>query len=160
MKNLWLLLFVVFLFSCDKEDQTNTPAKANTFSMKNNGVKYIGNTEVYLNNQSDTLTMWCIADRPSEAVLVLNIKFQGIGTYALTQNLAGYYTTVGRDVLLSNYRLLPGSIGQLDILKYNAEKKQIVGSFNLDLKLINSYSGQDADTIHITDGSFTGTFRE
>ncbi|PSR56390.1 hypothetical protein AHMF7605_24270 [Adhaeribacter arboris] len=160
MKNLLLVFFAVFLFSCENDDQAEPQTSLNIFSAKRNGVTWSGNTDVYLNNQSDTLTMWCIANRPNEAVLVVNIKFQGTGTYALTQNQAGYYTTVGRDVILSQYKPIPGSIGQLVISDYNAEKKQIAGSFELDLKNTWSSSGQDADTLHITAGNFTGIIRE
>ncbi len=159
MKNILVVIFAIFLFSCENQDKDTVEPQVNlnTFSTKKNAVNWSGITEIRLNNETDTLTFLGIANRPNDEVVVMKIKFQGLGTYSLTQKQAYYYTTVGGDVLVSKYDLTPGATGQFVISKYDQEKQVVEGNFDLDLKNTWSYSGQDTEIVKLTAGKYKGT---
>jgi hypothetical protein len=66
-----------------------------------------------------------------EEQLYIDIKFNGIGTYPLTLGQAKFFTTVGMDVLTSEYRLDTTRLSKLVINSYDTKNNIISGSGNL-----------------------------
>ena len=124
--------------------------------MQKNNVKWSGVPEIRINAETDSLTFFGTANASNDEVIVMKIKFQGLGQYTLTKNQAYYYSTVGGDVLMSKYKLAPNSIGQLVISKYDKDKKSIEGTFDFMLKKDWSYLENTIDTLNLIDGNFKG----
>ena len=89
----------------------------------------------------------------------MKIKFQGLGQYPLRKNQASYYSTIGGDVLASDYRLAPNSIGQLIISEFDIENKLVEGNFRLRLNKKWSYSEDNVDVLNLSDGKFKGKIK-
>ncbi|MEP6612017.1 MAG: DUF6252 family protein [Mucilaginibacter sp.] len=69
------------------------------------------------------------AFRPTgEEQLYVDIKFNGAGTYPLTPGQAKFFTTIGMDVLTSEYRLDTTQHSKLVISGYDAKNNIISGS--------------------------------
>lgn len=153
---------LVGLFSCQKEN-TPEPRLSDyrfTTEWNNSGVEWRGIPEIRLDNVTDTLTILGIANRPNDEVIGMKIKFQGVGTYTLTRNQAYYYSTVGGDVLTSEYKLVPDATSQLIITAYDAEKKLVEGTFNLSLQKKWSSNVNFAEELQLTNGKFKGKVKD
>jgi uncharacterized protein YxeA len=74
-----------------------------------------------------------------EEQFYVDIKFNGDGAYPLEAGQAKYFTTIGMDVLTSEYRLDPSRVSQLVISSYNTKTHIISGSGDFYL-LKNSIS--------------------
>jgi hypothetical protein len=104
----------------------------------------------------DTLT---IAGFGHEQSLAFRFKFTGTGVYEirdistrLYHSNAGYYTTVGGDVIVSNYFL--SGIGSTEVTEYNESEKWIKGNFQVTVK--KQYGDASLpDQIEFTNGEFS-----
>jgi hypothetical protein len=99
------------------------------FKSSNNGVAWgAQGTAAKIPGDSIRIT----AFRPAgEEQLYIDIKFNGAGTYPLTLGQARFFTTVGMDVLTSDYRLDTTQHSKLVISSYDAKNKIISGSGDL-----------------------------
>ena len=159
MRNLLGIFLILVLFSCQDDNQAEPQLTENTFSAQRNEVNWSGQSEINLDNETDTLTLISIANIPNDEVLVMKIKFQGVGQYTLTKNQAFYYSTVGRDVIVNKYKLAPNPVGQLEITKYDSGKKLIEGNFTLTLKKEWSYSENNIETLTLSGGRIKGVIK-
>jgi hypothetical protein len=148
------LLLMALLTACD--DDKNTPGLNDFVAMEKNDQKWLGVTEIDLNKQNDTLVFLGIGNRPNDEVIVLKVKFAGAGTYALQHGQAQYYTTIGGDVLSSEYKLDPNTIGTLQIVAYDSVKKTLEGKFWLELKKHRSNPETNIERMKINNGLFRG----
>ncbi|GLU53763.1 DUF6252 family protein [Dyadobacter frigoris] len=132
MRKLAILFFALGIFSCKKDKESFAPENY-LFSAEKNDEKWTGTTEISLQApDSDTLTLLFKANNSNE-VLWVKIKFNEIGSYPLKGNQAGYYSTVGGDVISSNYVMANGDVGHLTVTKYNPAQKLIEGTFDISL---------------------------
>ena len=92
----------------------------------------------------------------TEERLLMNIKFTGEGTYILTGNQAKYFTTIGRDVITSNYNADNITTSTVEVKFYDRTEKTITGTYTLALKKLyaNPTDAYPA-TIKFTNGMFT-----
>lgn len=151
MKIAAVLIAIAFL-SCSYKD---TAPPENSFMAKRNDLHWSGTTEIAFYH-ADTLQVLCIANQPNDEVLLMKIKFNGTGSYTLTNNQAYYYSTIGGDVTSSEYKLAPNTTGQLIISKYNSAEKIIDGTFEVTLKKVRSNPENNIDTYNFTAGTFRG----
>lgn len=151
MKGIVAFFLISIMISCHEGELTH-----NYVSAKRNSLGWIGYPEIRIDNATDTLTFLGIANRPNDEVIVIKIKFEGIGSYTLTKDQGYYYTTVGGDVLTSEYRLSPNTVGQIVISKYEETTRSIEGSFEMSLKKERSNPANNIDIFNFTDGSFRG----
>ena len=153
MKNIALILLIIAMASCQEDKAGLTD---NSFSVSRNFFPWLGAAEIHVDNTNDTLTFLGVGASANDDVILLKIKFNGPGTYALAKNQAHYYSTVGGDVLTSNYELAPNDVGEFVISKYDPAGKLLEGSFKVSLKKTWSYGGNGADILNFTDGHFKG----
>lgn len=151
MKNLVLVLFILGLVACD--DKTGVEPKE-TFLVEANGSRWTGTTVIQTDASSDSLTILGIMPRP-EGVIWMRIKFQGPGQYSLKNN-CGYYSTVGRDVRTSEYRLGPGETANFTITQYDETEKSIEGTFEMTFEKIYSNPDTAVEILNFTNGSLKG----
>ena len=163
MRKVLFPLIILWLFSCQSNDKSRPQLEDNTFFAQRNGIKWSGkidiryNKEIRYNKDIDSLVILGINKVPyDEAVIVLKIKFEGEGQYSLKKKQALYYTTLGRDVIISRYRPASNSIGQVVITNYDQANKMLEGSFDVRLEKEWSYSQDDIDCISLTQGYFKG----
>jgi hypothetical protein len=96
------------------------------FNSSKGGVDWAGEVSV-AKILGDSLRI--TAFRPAgEEQLYIDIKFNGVGTYHLTLGQAKFFTTIGMDVLTSEYHLDPGRDSKLVISSYDAKNNIISGS--------------------------------
>jgi hypothetical protein len=155
MKTIVAFLLVSLIISCHQSDNTSQLLD-NHVSAKRNNVNWIGSTEIRLDSVTDTLTFLGIANRPNDEVIVIKIKFTGAGSYSLTKSQGYYYSTVGGDVLTSEYGLAQNTGSQMIISKYDQSRRSIEGSFEMSLKKKRSNPENNIDTYNFTQGSFKG----
>jgi len=122
---------------------------------KNNAV-WKGTASMQLDKLTDTLIIWNRSNPPAEEVLGMKIKFEGAGTYILKNNQSWYYSTVGGDVIVSEYKLAENQNGKLIITSYDSTRNAIEGSFDILLKKKMSNPENNIDSLHFTDGKFRG----
>lgn len=159
MNKLAAVLLLVMVVSCSYKDVSpQLVSVENSFSVKRNNLDWTGTTEIHLDNVTDTLTFFGIANRPNDHVIVMKIKFTGTGSYSLSNNQGRYYSTVGGDVLTSEYKFVPNTMGQFVVTKYLQAEKIIEGSFEMSLKKIWSNPENNIDTYNFTQGTFKGKF--
>lgn len=145
--------FLIFIFtSCHEDENTG---RVNSVVAKRNNVDWIGTAEIYLDDVTDTLTFRGTANRPNDEVLVMKIKFNGVGSYSLKNRQAYYYSTIGGDVLSSEYEL-GTNVGEMVITKYEPEGKLLEGTFEMSLTKVRSNPANAIDTYDFSDGVFTG----
>lgn len=156
MRNILLALLAAGLLSCQDDNQAKPQLADNMFSAQRNGKNWGGITEIRVDENTDSLTFLGIGNQPNDEVVVMKIKFQGLGHYTLIKNQALYYSTVGGDVITSEYKLAPNAIGQLTISKYDVEEELIEGNFKLLLNKKWSYLEDNVDVLNLSDGCFRG----
>ncbi|MGY5850962.1 DUF6252 family protein [Salegentibacter sp. F14] len=146
------LLLTLGIFSCSKDDDTNE--ESDFISATINEENWNGDPEVYLERETDTLTILGSGD---EQVVVFKIKFKEEGTYDLSDAQASYYTTIGGDVITSLYKLDPESDSQLTITEYHPESKTIKGNFTLTMLQEYSNPETEINLLNFNNGEFRGT---
>ena len=151
MKWIASFLIVSIMISCHEDESPD-----NYVSAKRNNLDWVGSSEMALDRVTDTLTFLGIANRPNDEVIVMKIKFDGTGSYSLTKNQGYYYSTVGGDVLSSEYQLGPSSVGDFVISKYNQLSGYIEGRFDMSLKKERANPENNIDIYNFTQGSFKG----
>lgn len=108
-----IIAFLLIFQSCNKDE--NPQIIDNYISAKKNGLEGKGQTEIHLNQTTDTLTLLGISNQPNSEVIVLKMLFKGAGKYSLTNEQAYYYTTTGGDVATCHYRIAENSTSELEI---------------------------------------------
>lgn len=154
MNKITAILFTLIVTSCH-EGGSLTLTDNSVFAKRNNH-DWIGTTEIQLDRVTDTLTFLGIANQPNDEVVVMKIKFNGTGSYLLIKDQGFYYSTVGGDVLVSEYKLTPNAVGHFIISKYDSTEKLIEGSFEMSLKKERSNPENNIDTYNFTHGTFKG----
>ncbi|WP_159473234.1 DUF6252 family protein [Dyadobacter sp. 3J3] len=153
MRKLAISFLVLVLFSCKKDEESIAPENY-LFSAERNDEKWSGATEISLQTpDSDTLTLLFKANYSSE-ILWIKIKFNDTGYYPLKANQAGYYSTVGGDVLVSRYVMTSNDTGQLTVTNYNPTKKLIEGTFDLSLTKQYANPENNNDILKFSNGCF------
>lgn len=151
MKNLILVLLILGIFACD--DKNGVEPKE-TFLVEANGSRWAGTTEIQTDASSDSLTILGIIAQP-EGVIWMRIKFQGPGQYSLKNN-CGYYSTIGRDVRTSEYRLGQGATASFTITQYDETEKSIEGTFEMTFDKIYSNPDTAVEVLNLANGSLKG----
>ncbi|WP_374950558.1 DUF6252 family protein [Mucilaginibacter sp.] len=96
-----------------------------------------------------------IAGSQTEERLVIRIMFNGKGIYNLTGNQATFFTTVGQDVLTSEYGVDNSTKSTIEITEYDNTKAIITGTYYIALKrAANKYPGSP-ETIRFLKGTFS-----
>lgn len=111
---------------------------------------------MHLNKATATLTLLGVANHKDEEVLVMKLRFEGVGTYLLTKQQAYYYTAAANRKLTSAYELAPCSAGVLEISGYDPAGKLLEGSFRLVLTKEQGTPENDAETMVFSEGKFRG----
>jgi hypothetical protein len=155
------VIILVSMFSCDdcKDADCKEVLPLNSISARKNGMNWSGTTEIGFSYQmsSDTLFIFGLA---TEEVLLMKIRFNGAGTYPLLKNQGIYYTTIGGDVLTSEYKTDGiSNTSALEITDYHEDEKTIEGRFDLTLKKIRSNPENAIDTITFVLGKFRGEIK-
>lgn len=156
-KTLVALILAIVAFSCD-DDNGTTPDDF-MFAEKNS-VAWEGRTEMVFDqhNNSDTLYIFGTG---TEETLVMRIKFEGIGNYALERSQGTYYTTLGGDVLTSEYQTEGGDyIGGVKITRYDRDERIVEGNFGVVLKQKRSNPENGIPSVVFTMGRFKGKIRQ
>lgn len=155
-KILAAIILAVVIFSCDDNDTTSSD---NFISAQKNNVTWNGRTEMMfdLNNNADTLIILGIG---TEETLVMMIKFTGTGYYPIQKYQGSYYTTLGGDVLTSEYKTDDGNYsGAVRITRYDEADKTVEGNFNVNLKQMRSNPQNGIDAVSFTKGQFRGKIK-
>ncbi|MFD2937913.1 hypothetical protein [Spirosoma flavum] len=114
-------------------------------------------TDLPFNNTSPKqLVTGCLGDCIPTQVLVFHNVPLAVGTYNITtlnscagQNgAANYYWLLGGDAIIKTYNTQPGSNGWIQVTGYDADKKVVEGTFDIDL------SDQSAKTARFKKGVF------
>lgn len=146
----FLLLLSLGILSCNTDDNLDEP---NFISAKINQENWSGVPEISIDQVNDTLTLLGHGD---EKVIFFKIKFKGEGVYSLSGTQAGFYTTVGGDVITSLYTLDASSSAQITVTEYNAEQNMIKGSFELSFLQDWSNPENNISQKSFTNGRFKG----
>jgi hypothetical protein len=155
------IAFITFAFSlliaC--RDDKQTPLSDNAISADLNGIGWSAVMSVSFDlNSSDSLRFQAVTNHPNDEVMNLIIKFQGVGSYELTGQSASYYTTVGGDVLSSEYVLDTSVPSHFEITEYAADTKTVEGNFKLVFKKKRGQSA-DSEILNFKNGKFKGTIK-
>lgn len=87
--------------------------------------------------------------------LIMRIKFTGKGIYRLTGNQATFATTVGQDVVTSEYGVDNNSMSTLEITDYDNNKGIITGTYFIALKRAPNRYTSYPETVRFLKGSFS-----
>jgi hypothetical protein len=150
MKTILLAAFVfcfMLTFSC-KTDNHNpvdelfigANKKGTSWLVKYPGTNYTAN--------KDTLIMNGVK---GEEGISIKIPFHGVGTYQLKEGQALYYTTVGGDVITSQYQPDTTKINTLTVTNFNIYTGMVKGDFELNLKKTLGAPALD-NTLSFTNG--------
>ena len=156
-KTLVALILAIVAFSCDDDNET-TPD--DFIVARKNGVTWEGHTEMVFdqNNNSDTLYIFGIG---IDETLVMRIKFEGLGNYSLEKSHGTYYTTLGGDVLTSEYQTEGGNyIGGVKITRYDKDARIVEGNFGVVLKQKRGNPDSSTQSVVFTLGRFRGKIKQ
>ncbi|WP_299155930.1 DUF6252 family protein [uncultured Christiangramia sp.] len=152
-----LILCVTISFvisSCQKDDALE---ESDFISASINDENWNGTPEIYIDTANDSLT---ILGYGNEQHIFIKTKFKGEGTYNLENSRTNYYTTIGGDVITSNYIFDANSTSQLKITDYDSELNIIKGEFEVSLLKEWSNPENDIDKTIFKNGKFRGTIRD
>lgn len=140
MKKLILITIVclaALTFSCTKERPLccAMPDSPYIYAVKNN-VNWQG-APLAEKITNDSIAI--IGSQTKER-LILRIKTKLEGTYTLTGNQGNYFTTVGQDVITSEYFLDDAATNTVTISKYDNAKDLITGTYSVTLKKATRFS--------------------
>jgi hypothetical protein len=133
---------------------TDAPLNNGKFSTKKNGTTLTGDVTLRLDKTTDSLYIFAIAHKPNDEVIGMTIKFNGIGEYTLTKNQAFYYSTVGGDVIVSEYKLPENMSARLVISRYTTGDKIVEGTFTMTLHQSMSNPPSSISTLTLEEGTF------
>jgi hypothetical protein len=150
MKAIYLIIPMLLLLtiSCKEEKEPQFETGMVTATLKSQS--WEGYPEIHLDSD-DSLTVLGIGN---EEVITFKIKFTGKGTYLLPEKSATYYTTIGKDVMTSNYKSSQNSSSTVTITAYDEAKKRIEGSF--EISLVQTYPIDEDETLTFSNGLFKG----
>ena len=151
MRIIAIAICALILFSCD--DDKDTASSDDVIKAEKNGMSWEGHASANFSQYAgDTLFIF---GQGAEEVLVMKIKFTGTGNYSLGKNQGNYYTTIGGDVLTSEYKTDGGTYtGGVKITRYDEVEEIIEGNFIVSLKQIRSNPQNGIDAVSFTRGQF------
>jgi hypothetical protein len=142
-----LAFCAVFAFSCKKD--SHNPAE-NLFigaTKKNTNWQISQPSTSYFANRDSLM----IQGVKGEEGITFKIAFHGKGTYQLKGNQAIYFTTLGQDVITSQYQPDATKINTLTITNFNIYTNVVTGNFELNLKKIEGTASLD-NALSFTNG--------
>ncbi len=151
MKNFILSLSIASLLTCACKKENSTQPEHAVSAKKNNTDWVAKNPYTGFVNPTLKDSVLIIA-RVGEETLGIKFKSKGAGTYLQPEVNAYFYTTVGLDVLVSEYKLSNTATNQLIITSYDEGKNTMKGSFNLAFQKTRGDSKYFPDNIVFTNG--------
>jgi hypothetical protein len=120
--------------SCSKEEAK--PAES-YFKAEKNNTAWVSTADSQFD--SDTLRLFGF-NADGEQHLHFAVKFNGAGKYPLINGQAGFYTTVGLDVLTSGYKLDSTKASSITITRFDETTRIISGTFEVYLLKDDQYT--------------------
>ncbi len=151
MKNFILSLSIALLLMCACKKENSTKTEHTVSAQKNNADWVAKNPYIGFVNPTLKDSVLIIA-RVGEETLGIKFKSKGTGTYLQPEVNAYFYTTVGLDVLVSEYKLSNTTTNQLIISSYDEGKNTMKGSFNLTFQKTRGDSKYFPGNIVFTNG--------
>ena len=153
MKKNLLLLSALFLFltACGKKDCCVLPQQQFITAEKNSAhwtadptsSNLVGDTvAIFGTNFTTTI----------EETLTLQFKAAAPGKYSLKGKQASYYNTIGRDVIVSEYKLDETFANSVEITAFNKDSSIIAGTFSIKLK--HTYPADKPANLQFLNGKF------
>lgn len=140
-------LVIMVLTSCKKN---HDPAPDYYMLARKNSVSWVA-PKPYVNIVKDSLIM--IGHAGEET---LGIRVKAVAGVSHVQDIyATYYTTIGGDVMVSEYRLTPDETNTVNITTYSPEDHYIEGSFKLKFDKLRGPESAP-DTITFSAGQVRG----
>ncbi|WP_426669081.1 hypothetical protein ACPPVU_23015 [Mucilaginibacter sp. McL0603] len=140
---------VMLAFSCKKDNPVHQAFIGANF----NNANWIADpTTQFLNNSRDTLLVKGF-HAGGEQNITFKVKFRGVGTYTLKANEGSFYTTMGSDVVTSQYKLDTTKMNNVHFDQYNAATGVSAGGFELHF-IRTSATGSLGTTLDFTNGQF------
>jgi len=93
-------------------------------------------------------------------VLMVKVKFEGEGSYALAKENGLYYDTLGGDAIVAQYTLKKPEAAAFVVESYDQSSKTLTGSFELELFPEAKVGKSIEYLLRITEGRFKGTLTE
>ena len=124
------VLFLIISFAMTSCDNDDSIGESEYITASINNKDWSGTPEIYFDTTNDSLTLLGYGN---DKMMSVKIKFNGVGTYNLENSQATYYTTVGGDVITSNYTTNSNSNSYLNITEYDSEINILKGEFELSL---------------------------
>ena len=151
MRNFILSLSIasLLLFACKKENSTKV--QYNVSAQKNNAAWVAKNPYTGFVNANSKDSVLIIA-HAGEETLEIKFKSKGAGTYLQPDLNAYYYTTIGFDVVISEYKLSNTPTNKLIINSYDEGNNIITGQFNLTFQKLRDDNKYSPDNIVFTNG--------
>lgn len=141
------------IISCENDDDIE---KTDYITASINNKNWEGTPEIYIDT-NDSLTLLGYGN---EQHIFIKLKFKGEGTYNLENSRTNYYTTIGGDVITSNYVFDANSTSQLKITNYDPELNILKGEFEVSLLKEWSNPENDIEKTIFKNGKFRGAIRD
>lgn len=155
---LFLLPFLLIL-GCNSDDDTQPPLAANTFTAQKDDNPWEGSTELQL-MENDTLVFFGIGKGLDNGILMVKVKFEGVGSYTVAKEKGLYYDTLGGDAIVAQYTLQEPEKATFVVESHNESNGTVTGTFALKL-FPEAQSGKRIEYfLRITEGRFRGTLTE
>jgi len=158
MKSFILSLSIASLLLCACKKENSTKVEYTVSAQKNNTAWVAKNPYTGFVNATLKDSILIIA-RIGEETLGIKFKSKGAGTYLQPDVNAYFYTTVGLDVLVSEYKLSNNATNKLIINNYDEAGNTMQGSFNLTFQKTRGDSKYFPDNIVFTNGMLKAQIR-
>lgn len=147
-----VIMLAIVVFSCDDNDTT---LPDDFIRAEKNTISWEGSASANFSQYTgDTLFIF---GRGLEEALMMKIKFAGTGYYSLGKKQGYYYTTIGGDVVTSEYKTDGGAYtGAVKITRYDETEEIIEGNFEVSLKQVRSNPQNGIDAVSFVRGRFKG----
>ena len=153
----FLLLFILlFIIGCDSDDGSEMPLPANSFVAQKDEDLWEGITELQL-TANDTLVFFAVGEGLDNGVLMVKVKFEGTGGYAVAKEKALYYDTLGGDAIVAQYTLQEPEKATFVVDSYDVSNGTVTGTFALELFPEAQGSKSIEYFLRVTKGRFRGT---
>lgn len=156
----YLFLFnLLSIIGCSSDDGSDIPLAENTFEAQKDDVLWEGSTELQL-MENGTLVFLAIGEGLDNGVLIIKMKFEGVGSYTLAMENGLYYDTLGGDAIVAKYTLQEPETATFVVESYDQSSKSLTGSFELELFPEAEVGKSIEYVLRITEGRFKGTLME
>ena len=158
MKSFILSLSIASLLLCACKKEKSIKAEYTVSAQKNNTAWIAKNPYTgFVNTTLKDSTV--IIARIGEETLGIKFKSKGVGTYVQPEVNAYFYTTVGLDVLVSEYKLSNTATNNLIINNYDEAGNTMKGSFDLTFQKTRGDSKYFPDSIVFKNGLLQAQIR-